>query len=124
MSGLNDPRVFFAAERTLLSWNRTSLALMAFGFMIERSGLLLTIYGPELSGPLHRSLSFWLGTAFIVLGGVTAGLAAAQHRTVLKTLRPVEIPRGYRPSFGVAMNLVVMLLGLLLAFELFWNAPR
>ncbi|MBW3566798.1 MAG: DUF202 domain-containing protein, partial [Proteobacteria bacterium] len=25
MSALEDPRVFFAAERTLLAWNRTSL---------------------------------------------------------------------------------------------------
>ncbi|MFV9650307.1 YidH family protein [Pseudomonas citrulli] len=41
MSHLDDPRVFFAAERTLLAWNRTSLLLMAFGFVIERSGLLL-----------------------------------------------------------------------------------
>lgn len=124
MSGLNDPRVFFAAERTLLSWNRTSLALMAFGFMIERSGLLMTIFNPELLGPSHRGFSFWLGTAFIVLGGITAGLAAAQHRKVVAMLRPIEIPRGYRPNFGVVMNLVVMLLGILLATELFWNAPR
>jgi len=31
MSDLNDPRVFFAAERTLMAWNRTGLTLMAFG---------------------------------------------------------------------------------------------
>ena len=34
MSGDHDPRVFFAAERTLLAWNRTSLSLMAFGFVL------------------------------------------------------------------------------------------
>jgi uncharacterized membrane protein YidH (DUF202 family) len=28
MSYLDDPRVFFAAERTLLAWVRTSVALM------------------------------------------------------------------------------------------------
>ena len=38
MSDLNDPRVFFAAERTLMAWNRTGLTLMAFGFVLERFG--------------------------------------------------------------------------------------
>lgn len=46
MLDLNDPRVFFAAERALLAWNRTSLSLMAFGFVIERSGLLLQMLKP------------------------------------------------------------------------------
>ncbi|MDR6105308.1 uncharacterized membrane protein YidH (DUF202 family) [Acinetobacter baylyi] len=32
MSNLEDPRVLLALERTLLAWNRSSLALIAFGF--------------------------------------------------------------------------------------------
>ncbi len=36
-----DPRVRSAAERTLLAWMRTGLALMGFGFVVARFGLFL-----------------------------------------------------------------------------------
>lgn len=36
-----DPRILFAAERTLLAWVRTGLALMGFGFVVARFGLFL-----------------------------------------------------------------------------------
>jgi putative membrane protein len=36
-----DPRVYFAAERTLLAWIRTGLALMGLGFAIARFGLFI-----------------------------------------------------------------------------------
>ena len=33
----DDPRVRFAAERTLLAWVRTGLAMMGFGFVVVGS---------------------------------------------------------------------------------------
>lgn len=36
----HDPRVFFAAERTLLAWIRTALALMGIGFIVARFDIL------------------------------------------------------------------------------------
>ena len=53
MSDLQDPRVLFAAERTLLAWNRTSLAFMAFGFAVERAGLLLRAFLPQAMCSLY-----------------------------------------------------------------------
>lgn len=119
MSDLNDPRVFFAAERTLLAWNRTSLTLMAFGFVIERFGLFLHLLAPQHIPALQRGVSYWIGLAFILMGAAVSAVAVVQYRNVLKTLKPVEIPEGYTVNMGVVANLAVALLGVALIVYLF-----
>ena len=119
MSDLNDPRVFFAAERTLLAWNRTSLALMAFGFVIERFGLFVSILLPKHDMPLQRGLSFWTGLLFVLLGAFVAAFSTVQYRKVLRTLKPIEIPEGYRTDPGVISNLIVAALGIILTVYFF-----
>jgi putative membrane protein len=115
MSDLDDPRVFFAAERTLLAWTRTSLALMAFGFVIERFGLFIHIFMPKNEQTLQRDASLWVGVAFIVLGAVVAVLSAVQYRHVMKTLKPVEIPEGYWVNLGMYSNLILAGFGILIS---------
>lgn len=119
MSDLNDPRVFFAAERTLLAWNRTALALMAFGFVIERFGLFIAILLPQHAHPMQRGVSFWTGLAFVMLGAWAAAYSTVQFRKVLKTLKPIEIPEGYRVSPGIFTNLAVAFLGVALVVYFF-----
>lgn len=118
MSELNDPRVFFAAERTLLAWNRTSLTLMAFGFVIERFGLVVHALLPRHTEMLQRGLSFWLGLTFILLGSVASAAAIAQYRTILRSLNPKEIPQGYLVNLGVGVSFAVALLGIALTVYL------
>lgn len=121
MSDLDDPRVFFAAERTLLAWNRTSLTWMAFGFVIERFGLFMHMVAGPPAAPLQKGVSFWVGIAFIVAGALIAMISTIQYRKVLKTLKPVEIPKGYRVSVGVFTNAVIGLLGIALTVYLFFS---
>lgn len=123
MSDLNDPRVFFAAERTLMAWNRTGLTLMAFGFVIERFDLFVTMLARLPQKPLDHGLSFWIGMAFIWLGAASSALAVMQYRKVLRTLNPNEVPQGYWVNMGVLTNLAVAVLGFMLTAYLFTSHP-
>jgi putative membrane protein len=110
VSDLNDPRVLFAAERTLLAWNRTASGLIALGFFVDRGSLL----GP--SG--GRGLAVAIGVAFILFGAVLNVLSVVQYRRSLTSLKPAEIPPGYWLNLSVVTSLTVALLGLFLALYL------
>ena len=56
-----DPRVYFAAERTLLAWVRTGLALMGFGFVVARFGLFLRELAAVPGGALISIRGFRCG---------------------------------------------------------------
>ena len=65
-----------ANERTFLAWVRTAIAVMAFGFLVEKFDLFLELTGPSLAG---RTLSLpgqkfgnIAGLAFIILGTAMA----------------------------------------------------
>lgn len=109
MSDLNDPRVLFAAERTLLAWNRTASGLMAFGFFVDRASLMT-------GAAADRAFAAWIGIAFLLLGALLNVLSVVQYRRSIASLRPVEIPPRYWLNLAVATSLAVALLGLLLAF--------
>jgi putative membrane protein len=58
---------YLAAERSLLAWIRTGLALMGFGFVVAHFGLFLQQLEVTHSAFPERSYG-WFGTALIVVG--------------------------------------------------------
>lgn len=103
-----------ANERTFLAWVRTAIAVMAFGFLVERFDLFLEFASPSLAG---RTL--WLtgsrlgneaGLALIVLGAAIITLAAARFLSTAKAIDSDKLHRG--PGARLDLTLAV-LLGLL-----------
>ena len=65
-----DPRILFAAERTLLAWIRTGLAITGFGFAL-----------------VHLGISLWGGVALVLLGAILNVAGAFEYAGITKRLR-------------------------------------
>jgi len=122
-SMMGDPRVFFAAERTLLAWVRTGLTIMAFGFVVARFGLFLRLLATQQGqgipeADLHNRLSNAVGIALVLIGVGCMILGAVQHQSYVSTLPPEDVPRTHAAIYPIGLSLVLAILGIALAIYL------
>jgi putative membrane protein len=110
-----DPRVFFAAVRTLLAWQRCSLALMAFGFVIERFSLFLTLLRLAPGSSPSHVFSLVVGVVLILLGAAVAIASTLAFRRFVRDLPQQDVPSGSWTWLGSTINVVVALIGIVLA---------
>lgn len=112
-----DPRVYFAAERTLLAWLRTGIGVMAFGFVVARFGLIVRILRaaepPPSPGP-----AAYLGLALVLLGVLAAAGGAVQYRRFCRQLRAAELPSRLAPFFPLTLAWLLVAIGAVLAVVL------
>ena len=116
-------RTHMANERTFLAWIRTSIGIMAFGFVIEKfivplvKHSMVNFYGIFEK---HKFVAF-LGV-FIVLMGAASGLLATFR--YLRTEKEI-IEDTYHPSIIADILIAVILgsIGILLVIYLIFREP-
>ena len=114
-----DPRVFFAAERTFLAWIRTGLALMGFGFVAARFGLFLREIAAIQGGPAAApGFSRWFGISLIGLGVLLTGAATVMHISTVRRLNRGEPFIGRPTWLGVAVAVLLVIVGVLMSVYL------
>jgi putative membrane protein len=104
-----------ANERTYLSWVRTSIGIMAFGFVVERFALFLKQlrYFLEKTGSAEGSLpspppgySSLLGVLLVGLGAIMGILAFIRYKKVEKQIDQ----DAYQPSITLDILLAISIL--------------
>lgn len=104
-----------ANERTFLAWVRTSIAVMAFGFIVEKFDLFLEIAAPSLAG---RKLSLpgqrfgnIAGLLLIILGAAMVAIAAGRFLINEKNIDSEQTHARPGSRIEVALATLLVLLG-------------
>ena len=123
-NGKPEPEVYFSAERTYLSWVRTGVSLMAFGFVLARFSLLLHQLRSMGSNPLPpdaSDLSRYFGIALVMVGVLMLVAATVSHIRTVRRLNTGEPFAGHPTWVGILVALLLAAVGTLMSIYLFRN---
>jgi putative membrane protein len=115
-----DPRVYFAAERTFLAWIRTGLGLMGIGFAVSRFGLFLRqITAAQSHLPPHTTgLSLWSGVCLVALGVIVNLGSVYRHFQLIHELSSGTWRPGRVSRDAVLLGLILAAVGIAMAIYL------
>lgn len=121
-----DPRVFFAAERTLLAWIRTGIAIVGLGFVVSRFGIFLRLLhvqlDPSRSVDGGHAYSNLFGIALVILGSISMASAAIQHGRFVSALPESDRPARYSRTWALWISGMLTTASVLLAVYLLLTA--
>lgn len=119
ISKVRNRRVHMANERTFLAWIRTSIGIMAFGFVVEKFALFLRqlymLLGKGNAAPSPGYSSFF-GAVLVGFGALMGVLAFARYRAVEKQIDADS----YQPSLllDIMVTLSLLAIAIFLVFFL------
>lgn len=136
LQGVNEPgadeiltrqkaREHLANERTLLAWIRTSIGIMAFGFVVVKFSLFVKqislLLGKDSTIPQHGYSSL-IGIFLVVIGAVVLLLAYVKYKRTEKQLAN----ESFQPSSTLTLSLtiIILLISILLILYLIENTRR
>jgi putative membrane protein len=102
-----------AAERTLLAWVRTTMALMGVGIIIVRFGLSAKLEGAGQSTEVDKTadIGMWIGVSVIIFAALFTLLAVVEHVVFINQLKsPKPIQIGTK-SLSVCFSVIIGILG-------------
>jgi putative membrane protein len=104
-----------ANERTFLAWVRTAIAVMAFGFVIEKFDLFLQAVAPQTAlkqiAPHGQKFANAAGLAFIALGVAMIAIACIRFIWTAKAIETEEALPNPGQRFDLALACLIGLLG-------------
>jgi putative membrane protein len=117
-----------ANERTFLAWVRTALAVMAFGFLVEKFDLFLQIASASLAGE-HLSVGSQVvgdvaGLLLILLGGIMMVVSAIRYQEVRRNIEAPEMRKGGGSKTDLLLVGLLVLLGGTLFVYLIYTVVR
>jgi len=108
-----------ANERTFLAWIRTSIAIMAFGFVVEKFSLFVKQMGYYLgkeAAPPPQGYSAIIGIILVGLGVVMGVLAFIHYKKVERQID--DDTYSSSPILSVMLFLSVLAIGIFLVMYL------
>ena len=117
---------YLAAERTVLAWIRTGIALMGLGFVLARFGLFLQEFNhlqPDFQVKQY-GISLWIGIALILMGVSVCLLSTLRHLRMLRQLEAGESLYLHKPRLVIGVALALVILGLVMAGYLIFANPK